>query len=239
MNVMDQSIQAWAEQFGWTFEVFLRLVMACLAGSIVGLERETRGRTAGLRTNLLVSLSGALIMVVAEEMLRHDWHTEAKIQAQADLLRVANAVMVGVGFMGSGIIVAGGKQIMGLTTAASLWAVAIIGLSAGLGRYGLCLISVALVLTTLKLLDLVEKHFLARPRFILTVRAPWHDELPEQIARTINTHEAHLDHYTYKRLDPEPEAELRLNLSLHGQHNVQQLIRHLETHEGWRVTAME
>ena len=128
--------------FNW-ITVLIRISLAILAGGIVGMERGLHGRAAGMRTHMLVCLGAALTTLLGVynvEVLGVDW---------ADPLRVGAQVISGVGFLGAGIIMLkkGSSQISGLTTAAGVWATAVIGLSFGLGFYlGALATTVAMVL---------------------------------------------------------------------------------------------
>lgn len=114
-------------------DLALRLGAATVLGGLVGIEREIRGRRAGLRTHILVSLGACLFTltsVVADE------HAQVSGQnVQIDITRIASQIVVGVGFLGGGAILRHGATVRGLTTAASLWITAAIGLACGFGFY--------------------------------------------------------------------------------------------------------
>jgi putative Mg2+ transporter-C (MgtC) family protein len=172
---LDQSMTNWASAIGWPGEACLRLLLAAIFGGLVGLEREIRGRQAGFRTNILVCLGSALTMIVSASLTLHPWHqvgTEYTIRV--DPGRIAYGVMMGIGFLGAGVIMReGNEKIRGLTTAAALWCVAAIGLCIGFGLYLLSLWATILVLLCLWLLDYLEE-LLPKVRFrTLTVRVAW------------------------------------------------------------------
>src|SRR5436305_13732668 len=104
----DQSVAAWAAGLGTTGEAFLKLILSALAGGLVGLERELRGRQAGFRTNLLVCLGSALTMIVSLKFASHPWYAQTPnlgVNINIDPARIAYGVMTGVGFLGGGAIV--------------------------------------------------------------------------------------------------------------------------------------
>src|SRR2546426_8834199 len=105
-----------------------RLCLAALLGGLVGLERETHSQPAGLRTHMIVSLGACLMMLVSIYMTKLD-------PARADPGRIAAQVVTGIGFLGAGAIMRFGMSVKGLTTAASLWTAAGIGLAAGCGYW--------------------------------------------------------------------------------------------------------
>jgi putative Mg2+ transporter-C (MgtC) family protein len=128
--------------------IFFRVVAATLLGAVVGYERERTGKSAGLRTHMLVSLASALFVI-------------APIEAGAtssDVSRIIQGVATGIGFVGAGAIIklTDERQVMGLTTAAGIWMTAAIGLAAGLGRYGLAVMSIVLAWVILAILARFE-----------------------------------------------------------------------------------
>ena len=121
-------------------EALLRLALAGALGGLIGLERELRDREAGLRTHLLVSVGAALFTIVGA-------YGFASIRT--DPTRVAAQIVTGIGFLGAGAIIRQGSSVRGLTTAATLWVVAAVGLAAGAGYYSAALITTAIVLVAL------------------------------------------------------------------------------------------
>ena len=136
-----------------------RLVLAALFGTIIGLDREYREKEAGFRTHFLVSLGSALMMIVSQygfsEILTHDG-------VSLDPSRIAAQVVSGIGFIGAGTIIFNHQIVRGLTTAASLWATAGIGLTAGSGMSWLALAATILTLVALEGLSLVFRSLGSR-----------------------------------------------------------------------------
>jgi putative Mg2+ transporter-C (MgtC) family protein len=133
--------------------VLLRLLLAALLGGIIGLERESLNRPAGLRTHTLVSMGSALAMQVSMSF------------PAGDPTRIAAQVISGVGFLGAGTILREGTSVRGLTTAASLWVVAGIGLAVGAGLYLASAVGSVLVVLTLVGLGRIEKAYLGGARY--------------------------------------------------------------------------
>jgi putative Mg2+ transporter-C (MgtC) family protein len=117
---------------GW--EALLRLVVAGGLGAAVGFEREIRDREAGVRTHLLVSLGAALFTIVSAYGF-HEFLASGDNVIRADPTRIAAQIVTGIGFLGAGAIIREGLSIRGLTTAATLWVVAAIGMACGAGYY--------------------------------------------------------------------------------------------------------
>ncbi len=114
-------------------ETILRLLLGALLGGIIGFERQSHGRPAGFRTHLIVSLASVLIMIVSDNFYRTSTLDPSIIRI--DPARIAAGAITGIGFLGAGVIIKSGLTIQGLTTAACLWIVSVIGLAVGSGLY--------------------------------------------------------------------------------------------------------
>ncbi len=131
--------------------VLTRLTISLVLGGIIGLERQLHRRTAGLRTHILVSLGSCLIMLTS--LYVFDIY---KAQVPLDPARIASGVITGIGFLGAGTIIRGSQGVSGLTTAASLWVVAGIGLAVGCGFLKAGIFTAALALIVLLVFREVE-----------------------------------------------------------------------------------
>lgn len=120
-------------------ELLLRLVLAVIAGGFIGLEREVVHKPAGIRTHMLVCLGSALFMLLTFET------------SPDETARIMAGIATGIGFLGAGTIFKAKNDVHGLTTAASIWAVAGVGVAIGLGYYLITSVSVALILIVLQL----------------------------------------------------------------------------------------
>jgi putative Mg2+ transporter-C (MgtC) family protein len=153
-------------------EIGLRLVLATLLGGLVGLEREQSNRPAGFRTHILVCVGSALIMLIS--MYGFEEYIREKSQygyVVADPARLAAQVVSGIGFLGAGTILVHGFAIRGLTTAASLWVVAGIGLALGAGFYFGAVLCTVLVLLCLIFLNRLDSSVLKKNTlFRLTIK---------------------------------------------------------------------
>ena len=128
-------------------DLALRLTVGLVLGAIIGFERELQRQPAGFRTHSLVSLGAALFTIVSAFGFSGDL---------VDPTRVAAQIVSGIGFIGAGAILQYRGNIRGLTTAASLWSVAAIGMAAGAGLYSVAIIGTVLILVVLSILDRVE-----------------------------------------------------------------------------------
>ena len=144
-------------------ESLLRLALAAILGGLIGVERELREREAGLRTHLLVSLGSALFTIVSAYGF-HAFLESGQSVVRADPTRIAAQIVTGIGFLGAGAIIRQGLSVRGLTTAATLWVVAAVGLACGAGYYSAAVIATALVLLALYPLRIIAYRILIRFR---------------------------------------------------------------------------
>lgn len=139
------------------WESALRLLSAVVCGALVGWDRESAGREAGLRTHIMVALGSAGFTLVAVEMFASLAQTDKSISG--DAIRIMAAIVGGVGFLGAGAIIQSGGKVRGLTTAAGLWVIAAVGISCGAGYYSNALLITLLAFLTLRALRHVERRF--------------------------------------------------------------------------------
>jgi putative Mg2+ transporter-C (MgtC) family protein len=130
----------------------LRLLVALVLGAVVGLERERQERAAGLRTVTMVSLGSCLFTIVG-----------AYAFGQTDPSRVAAQIVTGIGFLGAGTIFLRKDLVRGLTTAATIWTVAAIGMAVGTAEYVIAIFTTLLILSVLMVLKPIERRFFKRP----------------------------------------------------------------------------
>ncbi len=156
-------------------EIFLRLALSCALGSVVGYERESMQKSAGLRTNALVCLGACLVMILSQEMF-----LGAEGRTNADPARLAAQVVSGIGFLGAGAILKEGANVHGLTTAACLWVVAGIGLAVGAGCYLGAFFTTGFVFLTLDVLYRLDRRAAIYRPVDLLIEA---EDLPEQLPR--------------------------------------------------------
>ena len=137
-------------------DILTRLICAMLVGTVIGIEREYTHRPAGLRTHILVTLGSCAVMITGQLIFAQ----YRPFGATSDPARLAAQVISGVGFLGAGTIMREGVNVKGLTTAASLWAVACLGVAAGGGYYEVALIGMVLMYITLTLLEVFQNLLL-------------------------------------------------------------------------------
>jgi len=140
-------------------EVTLKLMLALALGGLVGFERESSQKPAGFRTNILICLGATMMMILSQLFV------QSAGGGSADSLRLAAAVITGIGFIGAGTIIQAQGMIIGLTTAATLWAVAGLGLVVGAGYYLIAVIYTAILILTLNILVRFEDVHLKKSIF--------------------------------------------------------------------------
>jgi putative Mg2+ transporter-C (MgtC) family protein len=166
--------------------IISRLLFALLAGGVIGMERALHGREAGFRTHTLVCVSSSLLMV----LMVYQWQLVPQQfldTVRADPTRMAQGIMTGIGFLGAGVIIKEGLTVRGLTTAASIWMTASIGIVIGLGFYFAAFFGVVITLITLSVFRWVEGRLPVQiyarlmVRFIRAKEHPDEDALREMI----------------------------------------------------------
>jgi putative Mg2+ transporter-C (MgtC) family protein len=161
--------------------VLVKLVLAGLAGAVIGLEREKHGRPAGLRTNLLVALGACIMMIVSEAFQLKYAGFDVDSAVRLDPGRTAAQIVTGIGFIGAGVIIKEGITVRGLTTAATLWLVAGVGMAFGMGLFYPGLMATVLALLSLVFLKKLEP-LIKKDRYLdLTVSGVNRPELQDDL----------------------------------------------------------
>jgi putative Mg2+ transporter-C (MgtC) family protein len=159
-------------------DIDARLGMGLLAGGLIGMERSYHGRPAGFRTHTLVCLSSAMLMLVT--VYESQWFVpQGTSRVVVDPTRMAQGIMTGIGFLGAGVIMREGLSVRGLTTAASIWVTAAIGILLGIGFYVPALLAVAATLGTLSTFRWIERKMPTEFYAQLRVRFRRHEALTE------------------------------------------------------------
>lgn len=142
-----------------------RIILALFLSGVIGLEREVNNHSAGFRTHILVGVSSCLMMLLSLYGF-DDYFDKYGDVVQFDPARIPSYVISGIGFLGAGTIIVSGRTIRGLTTAASIWAVAALGLVIGIGMYKIAILTTIIILLSLIFLNNFEKKILKRNNFI-------------------------------------------------------------------------
>ncbi|MDB5104173.1 MAG: hypothetical protein JWP91_1862 [Fibrobacteres bacterium] len=138
-------------------EVMIRVGFAMVAGLILGLERESHGRAAGLKTTILACVASCLAMILSEDFYRESFNQAAGMM-RPDRARLAAGILTGIGFLGAGAIIRQGNLVRGVTTAAVLWFITILGLAFGSGHISLGVMGTCIAIFALFALPHMEQH---------------------------------------------------------------------------------
>lgn len=137
--------------------VFIRIAFALAAGMLLGMERESHGRAAGLKTTILACVASCLAMILSENLYRESI-IAAGTNFRPDRARLASGILTGIGFLGAGAIIRQGTLVRGVTTAAVLWFITILGLAFGSGYLAVGILGTSIAMVALYALPHVEMH---------------------------------------------------------------------------------
>jgi putative Mg2+ transporter-C (MgtC) family protein len=179
-----------------SIEMMLRLLVALLAGAMIGYERSYHGRPAGFRTHALVCTASSLLMLVT--VYETHWVQSPADIVKLDPTRMAQGIMTGIGFLGAGVIFKEGFSIRGLTTAASIWITAAIGILAGIGFYTPLVVSVILTLSILTIFNWLESKMPSNAYYHFDVRFERSSGMTEEDLRgLIDRHGFSIANFSY------------------------------------------
>lgn len=205
------------------FEIVFRLIAALAAGGLIGLERSHRGRPAGFRTHALVCLASTLLMLVTVYE-SHWFPRDSAGRVILDPTRMAQGIMTGIGFVGAGAIIKEGFSVRGLTTAASIWVTAAIGILTGIGFYFAALLGTILVLGTLSAFRWIEARMPTETYAVFTVRFARDAIMPEPALRElVEKHGLDAHNLSYRLLGELAQFEYRMVLRTLSPANLRKL----------------
>ena len=175
--------------------LILRIALASLFGALIGIEREHARRPAGLRTHVLVCVGSCLVMLTSE----HIYHRFHPLSPNMDIARLGAQVISGVGFLGAGTIIRNGSSVKGLTTAASLWAVACIGLATGIGYYsGAIIATFAIFLILAYFKSIASSAYEHSASCYLTIKMSYSTELINKIEDKFTSNSISINNIKFK-----------------------------------------
>jgi len=220
-------------------EMLLRIATGVALGAAVGYEREVTGRPAGLRTHLVVALASTTFMLVSTQFVYFQ-HYDKDDLVDVDTSRIAASVVSGVGFLGAGAILRTGLSVQGLTTAASLWLVAALGLAAGGGMYFVALTATIVSLLALTVMRRVEgKNWRLLKRHLVIVTengSQGRQEVTDQLHRFGATQVVLLN---YDRHAKNNKTRLEVEVYLPNEPAMDQFLSQLDALPGLQRVKME
>lgn len=210
------------------WEIVFKLILACVMGALIGLERESLKRPAGFKTYTLVCIGSTLAMIVSIDMYYQYHH-----MVSTDPGRIAAQVISGIGFLGAGTIMREGPTVMGLTTAAGLWVVACIGLAIGAGLYIPAFSATVLSLFVLTYFKKFERRFTGMRAYKGVIAVL--DDRPESIGMLtsiLGEKAVHIKNISITNLESEHKVEVVLLLQLPLQTTIDAIIIELSSMQG-------
>ena len=190
--------------------MILRIMISAILSGLIGFERERHGRAAGLRTHILVGIGATLVTLASINVA-----LIYKDDLVADPSRIAAAIITGIGFLGAGTIMRFRASVRGLTTAASLWAVAGLGLAVGLGMYLATIFTTAIMLASLFYLSKLERSFIRRDWYkVLSIETLGGPTQLEEIRSTLSDYNVEIKDFEVYKTDKPEIVRLEMNLKL-------------------------
>lgn len=220
--------------FGFDLTVVIRVLSALLLGFAIGFEREVTNKDAGLRTNILVCL-GACIFTIISIYGFPEVAVSGEEMGTRDTARVAAQIVTGIGFIGGGTVLRHGFNIYGLTTAATLWVSASVGMACGAGMYGLAIISTVLSILILVVVRLFEKNVLVtstKNTKRLKVNISCDNDKSNYIYDYIIENYAQIREISKKFNKDETLTKINVILDLNGKNPIKSMYKSFENLEG-------
>jgi putative Mg2+ transporter-C (MgtC) family protein len=204
-------------------QILLHLGAAWIAGSLIGLERSFRGRPAGFRTHALVCLASALLMLVT--VYQWDWLGTVPIETvRTDPTRMAQGIMTGIGFLGAGVIFKEGLTVRGLTTAASIWMTAALGILYGVGFFLPAVLGTVATLGTLQLFRWIETKMPSQSYALFVLRFPRKKTMAEDEVRAMmKRYQFSIANMNYRLEDKGESFEYRMTIQTTAKGAIEQL----------------
>lgn len=189
-----------------------KLAVATVLGGILGLERERKHRAAGLRTHIIVCIASTLVIVISD-LLTKEWLAQ-DTDAVHDRGRIIQGILQGIGFLGAGAIINVGNIHRGLTTAAMIWFVAILGIAIGLGYFGIAVVATVFALAALLLFEPIGNWLSGSSEHLLHLKIPGGAERVGEVRKFIEDEGCAVDVARLSYNKSEEEVELRFRIGL-------------------------
>ena len=217
-------------------QIALRVLVSAVLGAIVGLERERSDQPAGLRTNMVLVIGATLAMVLSINL----GYLYAKPGTSADPARLAAQVISGIGFLGAGAILRFGYNVKGLTTASSLWTMAIVGMTVGAGYYLIGVFATVLMLIVLALLNVIEKRFLRTSiaRYI-SIEVNFRKGVVKTIRHIVEEFAVSISNFTIQKHVKDERLRIQVGAGIDRDQQLEDLIETLSDVDGVRSLRVD
>ncbi len=208
-------------------EIITRMLLGAILGGIIGFEREVHGRAAGFRTQLIVCLAAVLIMIVSENYYFYIHTVDASLRI--DPARISAGALIGIGFLGAGVIIKSGFEIRGLTTAASIWIVSAIGLAIGGGLYFEGVLTAVITIIALWVLRIVEKKIKILRFKNIRISVPVTENAEEIVTSILSDNGFHIHSVDYEKNKSKGEIIYYFTVSTRYKDAVKQIFTKLSS----------
>lgn len=217
-------------------QIILRVLVGAALGAAVGLERERQDQPAGLRTHMILVIGATLAMVLSVNL----GFLYARPGTPADPARLAAQVISGIGFLGAGAILRYGLTVKGLTTATSLWTMAIVGMTVGAGYYLIGVFATALMLIVLTLLNMIENRFVRTSvsRFI-TIETNYHKGVVKDIRKIVQDFSDDLASFNIQKHVKDKRLRIQIVARISRDQTLENLVDALSDIDGVRSLKVE
>ena len=218
------------------WQIILRVLLGAVLGAAVGLERERHDQPAGLRTHMILVIGATLAMVLSVNI----GYLFARPGTPSDPARLAAQVISGIGFLGAGAILRYGFTVKGLTTASSLWTMAIVGLTVGAGYYLISVIVTMLMLVVLAFLNIIENRFVRTSvsRFI-QIEADYHKGVVKSVRRIVEKFSESLVSFTIQKNIKSKRLRIQVVARISRDQKLEELIELVSDIDGVRNLKVE
>jgi len=217
-------------------QIILRVLVGAVLGAVVGFERERQDQPAGLRTHMILVIGATLAMVLSVNL----GYLYARPGTPADPARLAAQVISGIGFLGAGAILRYGFTVKGLTTATSLWTMAIVGMAVGAGYYLIGVVTTALMLVVLAVLNILENRFVRTSvsRFI-SIEANYRKGVVKSVRHIVQEFSDSLSSFTIQRQVKNKRIRMQVVARVPRDQTLEELIEALSDVDGVRNLKVE
>jgi len=217
-------------------QIILRVLVGAVLGAVVGFERERQDQPAGLRTHMILVIGATLAMVLSVNL----GYLYARPGTPADPARLAAQVISGIGFLGAGAILRYGFTVKGLTTATSLWTMAIVGMAVGAGYYLIGVVTTALMLVVLAVLNIIENRFVRTSvsRFI-SIEASYRKGVVKSVRHIVQEFSDSLSSFTIQKQVKNKRIRMQVVARVPRDQTLEELIEALSDVDGVRNLKVE
>lgn len=217
-------------------QIILRVLVGAVLGAAVGLERERQDQPAGLRTHMILVIGATLAMVLSVNV----GYLYARPGTPSDPARLAAQVISGIGFLGAGAILRYGFTVKGLTTATSLWTMAIVGMTVGAGYYLIGVVTTALMLVVLALLNIIENRFVRTAiSRLIQIEADYHKGVVKSVRRVVEKYADSMASFSIQKHFKQKRLRIQVVARVSRDQSLEELIETISDIEGVRTLKVE